>query len=479
MRYFLLLILGTCFSLSAKSVEADLSYLSASDSLAYQDYKRAGIDMFNKKDYANAIYYLEKAYDIDRWDLVLQETLFFSYIYMNRGFEARQLYYLLPDASRKAYQLKTPNAITSVYVEGGVMSNVESDYSLPEVTYYKESAVPHLGQNYTARLNHDVGSRVSVSHGVSYSYSSARQQVDSVTTTIFSGDISTKQLSYTVDAPIRLDDGWTVTPAAYVAYVNSQYYQVRFDATTTVNNNPIGPWPAPSDNGFPQGGGGGFYHPYMPNYGNGMYGYGYGYYAPMWWMWNGWNIPSWGGNSYAYKFEKERDESFNYAFDLDVSKIYRHSEFSAALTYLSCGKVNVWKASAQWLCYLKGNLDMYTMLRASYLMREEYDNTHLVEGLVGFKAVDWLWVELGGLLGNMNNYSDRNLNVVYALHPKTSFRIISNLIFPVSDQLSVSLLYRFIKSESSVYYAPTEESLDVKSYSVYGNNLFLGAKWTF
>ncbi|MBP5456795.1 MAG: hypothetical protein J6Y37_09860 [Paludibacteraceae bacterium] len=492
MRHFLLLILNACLFFPAFSEGVESFHLSGEDSVAFEGYKQSGIAMFSKKDYANAIHYLEKAYELNRWEWVLQETLYFSYLYMNRDFEARQFYYALSPESRSAYHLQKPKILTSAYVEGGILGSIESDYKIPDVTYYKEVAEPHMGQSYTARLSHDVLDWISASHGVSYTYSEACQRVDSVGTNIFSGDISTKNISYTLELPIHLGKGWTVTPAAYVSYVSSQYYQVLYDTTSTTNTNvnPYDPWHwgtgGTEGAGYLRQGWNGYpYNPYpyyntIPTYANSMYGYGYGgYYTPMWWSW-GWNMPWLWGDSYAYKFERVENHVISYAFDLDIAKIYRHSEYSAALTYLRNGEIDVWKASAQWLWYPKGNLDFYSLLRASYLMRErKAENDIVAEGLVGFKVANWLWWEVGGLVGNMNGHSDRNLGVVYALQPKTDYRIVSNWIFPVSEHLGVSLLYRFTQSESSVYYAPTVDTIEIEHYPIYGNNLFLGVKWTF
>lgn len=482
--------MSACFSCSVFSAEDGSFRLSEADSVAFYGCLQAGVDMYNKRDYAGAIHYLEKAYGIDRWNIVLQETLYFSYIYMNRDFEARQLYYILPSASREAYRLQPPKVVTSAYLEGGVMGSMESAPSLPEKTYYEERAVPHLGQNYTVKLNHDAGGAMRMSHGFSYSYSESGQRIDSMMSTIFSGDVSTAQLSYTLSAPIYLERGWRFTPSVYISHVRSRYYQVRFDTTATDNPyvnpylnpyvnpyvNPNNPKKAPSDassrSGLRQGwGGGGYFYPYRSNYGYGWYGYSW----PVW----GWNIPWLGGESYAYTFEDVEETFCNYALDLDLSKTYRHSEFSAALTYLRTGEKSVWKCSFQWLCFLRGNLDAYTLLRPSYILREDADASFLAEGLLGFKAAGWLWVELGGLWGNMNSHSDRHLGVVYAMVPRSSYRLVSNLIFPLSDRLSASLLYRLTKSEATVYYAPTESELAEQSYAIYGNNCFMGLKWTF
>lgn len=497
MRHFLLLILNACFFFPAFSVEMETFHMSGEDSVAFQGYKQQGIAMFGKKDYANAIHYLEKAYELNRWDWVLQETLYFSYLYMNRDFEARQFYYALSPESRSAYQLQKPKMLTSAYVEGGILGSIESDYEVPDVVYYKEVATPHLGQSYSAQLSHDVSDWVSATHAVSYTYSEACQRVDSVSTNIFSGNISTKNIAYTLEAPIHLGKGWTVTPAAYVSYVTSQYYQVLYDTTTSNTNtnpnvNPYWPWgTGETNNGSnylrQQTWGGNPTYPYypyyptsIPTYANSMYGYGYGgYYTPMWWGGGWWTMPWLYGDSYAYKFEKVESHVVSYAFDLDIAKTYRHSEYSAALTYLRNGVIDVWKASAQWLWYPKGNLDLYSLLRASYLMRERTDNDIVAEGLLGFKVANWLWWEVGGLVGNMNGHADRSLGVVYALQPKTAYRVVSNWIFPVSEHLGVSLLYRFTQSESSVYYAPTVDTIEIEHYAIYGNNLFLGVKWTF
>lgn len=494
MKYVLLFILISYSSLfSVKAEEFEPSNFVKKSRLEFN--KENGRLMFSKRDYASAITYLERAYQLDRWDVETQELLYFSYLYMNRGFEARQFYYALSPATRSAYRLEKPKTVSSAYLEGGLLNMVEGDYSLPSELYYQEKAVSGTGQCYTAKVSHDLGSMTEVSHSVSYTYSAADQYVDSMAVSIFKGDVSTRQFSYTIDAPIHLGKGWVVTPSAYLSYVKNRYYVVSYDTAKAGGNGdnggfvPFDPWqgnPFPPYDGagtLRQGGfGGGFPNSYQPfpNF-NGFGGFGGfgGYYMPMMWWW-GMPGQEWNWNdTYAYKFDCVEDDAFNYAFELEVANQFYRSEYSAALTYLHGALQDFWKVSAQWLYYPKGNLDLYSVLRASYLMRELVDNDVLLEGLVGFKARNWLWVELGGLWGNMNGYSDRRLNVVYALQPQTSYKLFSNLIFPLTNQMSLNLLYRFVKSETSLYYVSTSELVERKDYSVYANNIFLGVKWSF
>ncbi|HOI26581.1 MAG TPA: hypothetical protein PLN63_05285 [Paludibacteraceae bacterium] len=478
MRKLFLLILISC-SLSICAQELDSLRIEDPDYMEYQNNYKEGVSYFNRQDYAMASHYLSLAFRNHREDPLLAEYLYFSFVYMNRKVEAAAVYpYLLWETKEKYGLLNSKDC--SFYLEGGVLGNTSADYSLPDSTLYSENMSMGTGSSYAVALEHPLGQNWRFTHGLNFCNTPGTQEVDSSMNRIFNNATDYIQIVYSISSTYNLGHGWNITPSAHVFYTKDHTSMVYMDSLKiedqSTNSGGMddgsygGDYP-PNDGGFDER----YPYPYDPYHG-GRDDYFVDYWNRRSDDYGAW-VPSSEAYSYWYVTDKQDHERFNYALDLTVSKIYKRTEFLSSVSYMRYYGYNSMKFGVEGVFYPKGNLNFYSHTKCYFIYRK-WSHNFYVEELVGFRACPFCWVELGIGLGNIKYYNESNLSTIYTMQFDNKFRFLGNLIFPITDRLSVSLMYRFIEKEANVYYVE-KSALEKTSVANYGNSILGGIKWNF
>ena len=103
----------------------------------------------------------------------------------------------------------------------------------------------------------------------------------------------------------------------------------------------------------------------------------------------------------------------------------------------------------------------------------------IFEEKVGGRICGDVWGECAFAAGDMSGFNENELANVYVLQDRTKYRVSANVIYAVSERLSVSFLYKFMEREGVFYYFDGSGYLHKESKRVFSNNLIGGLRWNF
>ena len=140
---------------------------------------RMGIAYYHLKKYLKAIPYFEKVYDEQPQDTVLQEYIYYAYLFSDRVHDAKILSKNMPPELLKKLQLKAKNPVVDA-----ISVNTKYDFTLDNV--YQPKSGEYVDQTSAGRqswqsigLQHLIGKRWTFNH--SFSYLTTRNRVQTVT----------------------------------------------------------------------------------------------------------------------------------------------------------------------------------------------------------------------------------------------------------------------------------------------------------
>ncbi len=128
---------------------------------------RMGIAYYELKKYANAVKYFEKAYLTNKNDELIQEYLYFSYIFIGRYEDARVLSDKFKRNLKEKLKISAENPfIKALYLE--TKFDFNDDYKqLPQFGELIDQTSVLNKSYYNISLQHDIGSKTSIFHGYS------------------------------------------------------------------------------------------------------------------------------------------------------------------------------------------------------------------------------------------------------------------------------------------------------------------------
>ncbi len=128
---------------------------------------RMGIAYYELKKYANAVKYFEKAYLANKNDELIQEYLYFSYIFIGRYEDARVLSDKFKRNLKEKLKISAENPfIKALYLE--TKFDFNDDYKqLPQFGELIDQTSVLNKSYYNISLQHDIGSKTSIFHGYS------------------------------------------------------------------------------------------------------------------------------------------------------------------------------------------------------------------------------------------------------------------------------------------------------------------------
>jgi len=204
---------------------------------------RMGIAYFEAKRYLKAIKFLENAYKTDNSNTLVQETLYWSYVYSFMYNDAARLYDNLDDAVKAKidYNQHFVQTISLHYSYGNNrnFNTLSNDKLLSENAVYAERRVLKNEHVFIFDLLQPVGNGISISHNLSLINLNYQKTINDFVNKDLQIDLKTSQKQYNIQAAIPLGKRWLLSPAATLLWGYAQDYVLPPNGTNTsprVNN---------------------------------------------------------------------------------------------------------------------------------------------------------------------------------------------------------------------------------------------------
>lgn len=459
----LLLFFGLGFVKAEDSVVSDgLQYSELIEQNEFYENVRIGTTFFELGKYAQASHFLEKAYCYRPSDEHVSELLYWAYVNMGRDMEAKRVYSEL-SPERLEHKPVFPKVLSSAYVEGGALLYSQKGVEVPEGSLYSEDFDQQGGAYVMLTLTHDVAGGFQIGHGFNYLNTSGKQRADSAMVAILDGSTDYEQYGYLVNLRAALPRQWRVSLSGYLFGTESMCTAVSLDTTQTEPDKRPGFNDGWHNNWWGYG--------YNPYYG----GFSYmGWWAPYYPIWGDMGkLPA----KVAYNTTPVQSREFGYVAELAAQKYYKALEFELALSYSNFWE-SLWQTSAavSYYPYGDGRLYLRTLLAGVFA---DSGSKVIFEEKVGGRICGDVWGECAFAAGDMSGFNENELANVYVLQDRTKYRVSANVIYAVSERLSVSFLYKFMEREGVFYYFDGSGYLHKESKRVFSNNLIGGLRWNF
>lgn len=420
--------------------------------------KRMGISAFQQKEYTKAVYYLENYFRRQPSDEVGADYLYGSYLRLNRINQSKAIFPYL-SAQNQSYYLTRPKAFASAYIEGGVLGNRNVEDSDTTFIYpeYKNSGYGLI------QLEHNISSQVSYKHHFSLCSTKGIQTAYSKNAWE-DFNIDERQITYSGRIEVNRPSGWVFSLCG--AYVNDKYNTIEEKKDNNQNqpqnqnnffNNTNNYWYNNFHNMY-------HYYPYFPYY---------TFYPYSFFM----NNPYQSIVVSSYELVGTSVTLHSYAIGASVKKSFDWIFPELHCSYANVMENSIWQPKLRFTTYPLRNLDLYATSTIADVIYDK--NSHFIlEETIGGKLQDWLWIELSYAYGNMKFYSENDYSTFYTLLNKSKHRASSKLFFPITNNISLMLLYRFTTKENE-YIIVNENEEHVYTRKQFSHNVIGGIKCNF
>ena len=191
---------------------------------------RMGIAYFETKRYLKAIKFLENAYKTDNSNTVVQETLYWSYIYSYMYNDAAQLYDNLDNAVKAKIDYTQHFIQTmSLYYSYGNNQNfntLSDDGLLSEHAVHAERTIMKNEHVFGIDLLQPVGNGIFISHNLSFLNINYQKTISDFVNKDLQVDLKASQKQYYIQTAIPLGKRWLLSPAASLLWGYTQDYGV-------------------------------------------------------------------------------------------------------------------------------------------------------------------------------------------------------------------------------------------------------------
>lgn len=455
-RVFILFFLVFCNAISALD----------RDSLSFIENRRIGISWFERGKYLKAINYLEKAHKYSPADSIINSYLYFSYKFMNRGFEKNSLYSGLSQLSKKQFLITAPKPIYSTYYELGCSWYSDGDYNEWNSRNRNEKGVnTHIG------LSQNIKNKLLLSHKMIGNFHNGDIELKTS-----EGEVDTYKEKYRMLCYSPSISFWKNKALSFSLYGHFLYeHYAGIKGATVVYDR---------------------YHPIYSDENN-RHNWDDRYYKSDY-SWNGdrgekddfWNdFPP--NNDYedftiTESIDVVTTEETSFDFLVGTSLLYSFLQFQveSEFSYLNYADGNTFQVGAKGIYYPLENLNLYLKLKFYYLWRNVQSQTEIashnpvVEGLVGFKILPVWWMELSYLYGDIRYYNEEDTRSLYLFGSKPQYRVSVLNIFPIKDKLSINFSYRLIFMEKEYYSLQNSNWVQLLNRSI-GHSLTIGLLWKY
>lgn len=206
---------------------------------------RMGIAYFEAERYLKAIKFLENAYKTDNSNTVVQETLYWSYVYSFMYNDAARLYDNLDDAVKAKIDYKQhffqTISLNYSYGDNQKFNVLSDDELLSENVIYAERRVLKNENVFIFDLLQPVGNGIFISHNLSLININYQKTISDFVNKDLKVDLKTSQKQYHIQAAIPLGKRWLLSPAATLLWGYDQDYVLPppngYNPSPRVNNN--------------------------------------------------------------------------------------------------------------------------------------------------------------------------------------------------------------------------------------------------
>jgi hypothetical protein len=385
---------------------------------------RLGIAYYIIRNYSNAVNIFDKIVSENPKDTIAQEYLYYSYIFLNRESEARVLSEIMPPSVRKRLNIELPKFINGIYTETGITANKDlssrnKNNPAGQYNIYGEQKVFNNSVYYNASLSHLINNRISLFQSYNFiGVNSSKVISDSKSKRQFS--LTAKQNEYYLNAKFNIGNGFELQGAIH--YINLEYQDVLYKIDSS-------------------------------------------------------NI------TYPPFYEPVKETLNDYVLLISAGKYTGNFKFNFTNTFSQLNKAQQFQNQLSAYYFPLGNLNLYLIsdfvLHTEKLTGESPLTTAVFQPGLGFKVLDFLWMEANYTVGKLYNFNEMNAFIVYNSPDKIKNRLGINFILPLSEKVELSIRYQFYIQEQSVSYKNTDSTY---GFQILNNNihkLIGGLKWTF
>ncbi len=193
---------------------------------------RMGIAYFETKRYLKAIKFLENAYKIDNNNPIVQETLYWAYIYSFMYNDAARLYDNINDAVKSKIDF-TQHFIQTMTLHYSFGNNqnfnkLSDEVLLSENTLHAERTLMKNEYAFLIDLLQPVGKGIFISHNLSLFNINYQKTISDFLHNDLIVDLKTSQKQYYIQTAIPLGKRWILLPAASLLWGYNQDYGLVF-----------------------------------------------------------------------------------------------------------------------------------------------------------------------------------------------------------------------------------------------------------
>lgn len=355
---------------------------------------RLGISYYEKENYEQALIHLKKANEMNPADTLIQEYLYFSFVFTNRLEDANDLGLSFSESMKKRVGYKKDNVIDiassfkSLSITGGGIFN--SNISKNRDKNFRQNAqyVENTLQGNTGLVNlyieNKASSRLSFFNSFSYFNVQSMGIVQSNMPPVSKRNYSNPNYQYTLGGTYAAKKNLSIGASFGYFKENSQFLTSDF----TVPNKPLTL------------------------------------------------------NTYNSKIAA-------YTGMVSIFKRYHNIGFGLSQSFGNLSAVTQIQTEGNFLWYPKGNTKFYTSTSLA-LLKNDGNNQYIITQKIGGKAYKNLWFEVKGSYGNHQNYIANSGIVAYNTIEPIKFTTEANLsIFIKSFKISPS--YTLQQRESSYF----------------------------
>lgn len=374
-----------------------------------------GISNYNKGNFDNALFYLEKAYRYNSKDTVAQEYLYFSYIYLKRYEDANYLARTFSKSMMSKVKYKknyidlialSCGYIFSDNVSKGKVSNIKrSENIYGEALYNGDVKWANLS------FQHTIFNRLRINYGGSIFEANALGVVQA-TDTAKMQSFRNQHRQLNLSASYQFKRGWNIT-CGFASYLQEL----------------------------------------------------------------SWLTSEYNSEQNKYRFIDGNKKNDYYGGSLSIGKRMRYVQATLSGTISNfSGKYQLQGESALSI-YPLGNLNFYTISSLAYFKEKDYDKW-IVSQTIGSKIFRWLWQEAKVSYGNHYNYITNNTFVTYNTSDPIKMIAGANLRF-FFKPFEVVTGYSYNRCDGDYLYYNSLSVYKVVKYSYYSQSINTTVVWKF
>jgi tetratricopeptide (TPR) repeat protein len=381
----------------------------------YSLHSRAGILNYNAQNYRVAEIQLLKALKFDQNDALLQEYLFYTYIYLGKSNDASHVYEQM-SAENQARLCADKPLLSMFNFEGGFMTSSAKNVisKLPPVStkLYEEKDVMQSLVYLHAGYYRSLPGRTGVYAGVSFTDLAKQKTISFPSDTTSTYHFKQSQLYFSVTHVLqsRWNLQFGLNAITYNALPTFAYYD------TTL---------------------------------------------------------------FKYQFYTYKVKSLNIVTNFGASKVFsRHLgvDFDAGFSIID--KQLSFQERVELAIFPVRKLSVYVKVGFA-LSHDSVEMRKIWSMKIGGNVIKKLWNETYLFFGNLRNYNDANAFVVYNVSDKIKLKVGTLFRYSIGRKVEVNLRYDFIQRQSGFYTLNSDFLNRTTTYKYSNNSIIVGLKWKF